>query len=402
MMRRLMHNVSRAIRRKRGMSQVRFERKRDRLLKRSPPPTCWMLGKTGSGKSSIIRFVTGAEDVQIGRGFKPTTRTTSVYEFPDAALPMMRFLDTRGLAETDYDPAEDIAVFAQATHAIIVTQKLTDFAVEPVVRPLQSIRRQAPERPVLLVLTCLHEAYPQRQHPPYPFLEAAESPTALEPVRRCITQHLAHFTKLYDAVVPVDLTRPEDGFEEPSYGGAHLQETLVGLLPAAYRQAFRDAADVVGQLRDLRQRRAMTYVFGAAQLASASAFAPVPWVDIPFLVAVQTRMVYAIARIYNQTSTVKQVLELLAVGGAGFSVRMGVRELFKLVPYVGTITGGVLGGAMAFSYTYALGRVCCWYYSAVLDGHQPHSSEIQAALREHWDEGQRVWQRRQGASRPRQ
>jgi len=39
-----------------------------------PAPVIWLFGKVQSGKTSIIRALTGAERAQIGGGFKPCTR----------------------------------------------------------------------------------------------------------------------------------------------------------------------------------------------------------------------------------------------------------------------------------------------------------------------------------------
>jgi predicted GTPase len=62
-----------------------------------PTPVFWLLGKTQSGKSSIIRAMTGSTRAEIGNGFRPCTRTAQQYPFPDEADPLIRFLDTRGL-----------------------------------------------------------------------------------------------------------------------------------------------------------------------------------------------------------------------------------------------------------------------------------------------------------------
>ena len=69
-------------------------------------PVVWLLGKVQSGKTSIIRELTQATDAEIGAGFAACTKTAQVFDFP-AAAPIIRFLDTRGLDEPGYDPAED-------------------------------------------------------------------------------------------------------------------------------------------------------------------------------------------------------------------------------------------------------------------------------------------------------
>ncbi len=374
-----------------GMSEDEFQHRREELIRETPPPTFWLFGKTGSGKSSVVRYLTGADDVQIGSGFRPTTKRTYEYEFPDRETPILRFLDTRGLGEVDYSPESDLRDISEQAHAVIVTQKLLDFAVEPILGPLRKIRRAATQRPILLALTCLHEAYPQQQHPPYPFAESLEPEGVAEPVARALQRQQELFDGLCDIVIPIDLTRAEEGFHDVDYGGSHFREALIEALPTAYGYALMATADVAGQLQDLHERRAMSTVYGSAAMAAAASLSPVPWVDLPFLIAIQSHMVHAIAKAYGQEGTAQQVLEILTAGSAGFAVRMGARELLKFVPFVGTVAGGVLGAALGYSYTYGLGRACCWYYGSLRQGHSPSREEIDAIFKERWQEGWQVW-----------
>src|SRR4051812_11891608 len=53
----------------------------DRIRKETPTPVFWMVGKTQSGKTSLIRYLTGAERAEIGKGFQPCTRFSSKYVF---------------------------------------------------------------------------------------------------------------------------------------------------------------------------------------------------------------------------------------------------------------------------------------------------------------------------------
>src|SRR6476619_1286857 len=86
----------------------------DRWKALAPTPVFWLFGKTQSGKSSIVKFITGAEKAEIGKGYKPCTRFSSRFDFPSEQAPLMSFLDTRGLDEPGYDPAEDVAQFDNA------------------------------------------------------------------------------------------------------------------------------------------------------------------------------------------------------------------------------------------------------------------------------------------------
>ena len=138
---------------------------------KTPAPVFWLLGKTQSGKTSIVRYLTGADDAVIGSGFRPCTKTSPavpVPHRPSAAAVVPRH--PRAWTSPGYDPAEDIAAFDPQAHVVVVTAKATDFAQGNVRAALEPIRRASPSRPVVLCVTCLHEAIPRQPHPaPYPF-----------------------------------------------------------------------------------------------------------------------------------------------------------------------------------------------------------------------------------------
>src|SRR3954451_9216361 len=122
------------------------------LRSKTPAPVFWLLGKTQSGKTSIIRYLTGADDAVIGSGFRPCTKTSRQFQFPTPEAPLLSFLDTRGVDEPGYDPAEDIAAFDPRAHLVLVTAKATDFAQGNIRAALEPIRRASPSRPVVLVI----------------------------------------------------------------------------------------------------------------------------------------------------------------------------------------------------------------------------------------------------------
>ena len=45
-------------------TDAEFEQQRAEILKQAPIPEIWLFGKTGSGKSSIIRYLTGAQKAE--------------------------------------------------------------------------------------------------------------------------------------------------------------------------------------------------------------------------------------------------------------------------------------------------------------------------------------------------
>ena len=108
-----------------------------------PVPVFWLYGKTQSGKTSIIKYLTGAEAAEIGQGFKPCTRHSREYHFPTPEAPLLTFLDTRGIDEPSYDPAEDLARFDEQAHVVVVTVKALDHAQQNVMEHLRDPGGQA-------------------------------------------------------------------------------------------------------------------------------------------------------------------------------------------------------------------------------------------------------------------
>ena len=105
-------------------------------------PTIWFLGKTGSGKSSIVQQLTGETRAEIGTGFMPCTKQSGYYDYP-AVHPILRFLDTKGLGEIGYDPTEDIAQISQSSNALLIVSKLRDSEQSELINSLITIRETA-------------------------------------------------------------------------------------------------------------------------------------------------------------------------------------------------------------------------------------------------------------------
>lgn len=369
-------------------AEAAFARAKEELIRRAPPPLFWLFGKSQSGKSSIVRFLTGLTDISIGLGFRPTTKQSAIYDFPSREAPLLRFLDTRGLGEVKYDPAEDLERFNDEAQLILVTVRLNDMALEPLLAPLQRIRKARPHRPVLLIVTTLHLAYPQQQHPPYPFAETLDPPDLPGDMLRLLNEQRRLFQGLVDDVVPIDLTRPEEGFAEPHYGGDHLRQALLRFLPDAYRESLMRLREDVDELRDLYLQRAQPHIMTASAMAATAGAVPVPLVDIPIVAGLQTRMVDKLARLYGQPQEARRFLEAAGVIGLGILGRAAVRQATKFIPWVGSVAGG----AYAFGSTYAIGRAACWYYGEILAGHVPKRDEIREVLGGAFETARSLWQ----------
>lgn len=371
----------------------------DELRQKTPVPVFWLFGKTQSGKTSIIKYLTGADAAEIGHGFQPCTRFSRQYQFPLPEAPLLTFLDTRGLDEPGYDPREDLAQFDRSAHVLIVTVKALDHAQEHVLEHLRTIRRARPGRPIVLALTCLHEAYPQTQHPkkepgkngemPPPEDHAPLTAGQYADLRRSLDEQERRFAGLYDHVVPIDLTRPEEGFDDPNYGGEALKQVLLDVLPAAYAHTLLSLDEAAQSLQDVFTRHALPHILGYSTLAASAGAFPIPWLDLLVLPAIQTQMIYHLARYYGQPLSASHFLELASTLGLGMVLRQAAREVMKFIPFVGSVAGGVLAGAS----TFALGKAFCYYYSAVRRGHVPKPEELRQYYNEQLIQAEKLWRK---------
>lgn len=358
------------------------------LREKVPAPVFWLFGKTQSGKTSLVRFLTGAEDAAIGSGYRPTTRTSREYPFPTPELPILTFLDTRGVDEPGYDPAEDIAAFDPRAHVVVATCRVTDFAHGNLRDALRKVRDANRSRPVVLVLTCLHEALLPEPHPvPYPFACGAAAGRVPEQLARLIAEQTTQFDGLVDRVVPVDLTKPEEGFPEPDYGGEALKRALLEVLPGAYRETLARTTELTKSLREAHLRHAAPIITAYSSLAATAGAVPVPFLDLLLLPAVQAKMVHELANLYGQPQTAARFLELAASLGIGLAARQAVRELVKFIPFVGSAAGA----ALAWASTYALGRAFCEYFQQVHQGHIPPPDALKKLYHAQFTAAERAW-----------
>ncbi len=196
-------------------SRNEFLRRRSELLAHAPIPVPVALGKDWQRKDfdrPVSHRRSGRRD---RKGISARDSVLPPVQFPrrgSADRPISRHT---GPGRGGYDAAADLAAFDPRAHLVIATVRATDQAADEIVGPLRKIRQANPQRPVLLAVTCLHDAYPGQQHlDPDPFDSSLRPlPTSIpDDLRRCLEAHYARFDGLFDQAVPIDLTPPSDGF----------------------------------------------------------------------------------------------------------------------------------------------------------------------------------------------
>lgn len=338
-----------------------------------PVPVLWLLGTAQSGKTSIVRVLTGSPEADIGNGFEPCTRTASLYDFP-ADAPVVRFLDTRGLGEVDYDPSDDLAQCEDRSHLVMAVVGVGDARPRALAEVLGDIRRRHPDRPLVVAQTTLHEAYPDGTDHilPYPFEEDDWKERVPDELRRLITTQRAWLGERIpgDAPVlwvPIDFTLPGDGFEPSDYG----IEALWSAIEQASTMGLEARLRADPAVNDVFARTAHPQIVGYS-LAAATVGA-LPMADLALVPGVQARMLYKLGKLYQRPWDRRRGAEFLGLLGSGiasaYGLRLAGRSLVKLIPGWGQTIGAAWGAAGSGALTYALGKAAGYYLYRSREGH---------------------------------
>jgi len=299
----------------------------------------------------------------------------------------VRFLDTRGLGEASYDPAEDLALCRGQSHLVLVVVRAMDHALAPLIAPLREIRKKQPRIPIIVAQTCLHDGYADRamQHPlPYPFETWPPRGVPDDLIHSLETQRktLGEFTKQF---VAIDFTQPEDGFLEQHYGVEALWDAIEEAHPHGLRAILADSPELGREWSARRMQLAQRQILSYSVAAGAVAATPVPLVEAPLVMAIHAKMFHSLASIYEQDISRTTIAEISGTLGMGYLARLAGRSMMKLVPGVGSVASSLTTGAA----TYALGRSVCYYFATIQDGNLPDAKVLRRVYAEQFQEGRR-------------
>jgi uncharacterized protein (DUF697 family)/predicted GTPase len=343
----------------------------ERAIARTPAPVVWLLGKTQSGKSSIVKTLTGESRIEIGEGYKACTESASVYTYPSEEAPILRFLDTRGLEEASYDPSEDLELFSKDANILLVVVRAADRNLDGILSTLASIKKKK-AWPVILVQTRLHDLYFEGvTHPLTTSIEDEESPEYAE-LQKSLKLQRSLFSPYIDKCIAIDFT--EESSHEPSdYGRDELLNLLREVLPEVAWGLFSNQDRSV--LRRAHWRKAQAHIVSYAAASASIGAVPLPLLDLPGQAALHLKMLHSIARIYRQPLNWERVSEIFAALGLTYGMRMSGRSLSKLLPGGSIIYAGY-SGAM----TFALGNAFCAYFEIVQEGSKPSPEQLREAF----------------------
>lgn len=302
------------------------------------PVNIIVAGKTGSGKSTLINALFRENLAKTGVG-QPITK--SIERITKEGVPLTLY-DTRGLELTSEAKFEVL----QSLNQLIKTNKGTSEAID-------------------LTYYCLSGQLARIE----PFeIELINSLAEHIPVIIVITQSMGeevnHFKEYIEnlelpvqAIIPVLAKRYhiKDDTYIQSHGLPELVEETMKIIPQTVQQAFINAQQIDLNLKVKRAKRwAKKYIQGAFGVG----FTPIPIADSAILIPMQIGMLAHITSIFGLSLDKAQVVSMLAgIGGTGGVTAAGkylVSQIFKFIPGLGAVGGGLVSGSTASLLTMTL------------------------------------------------
>jgi uncharacterized protein (DUF697 family) len=364
-----------------GVSEAQVAEILETVRAELPTTEAILIGKPQSGKSSIVRGITGISAEIVGQGFRPHTQYTQRYTYPTNDIPLLIFTDTVGLGDSTQATQSIIAELTEElqhdrrrARILLLTVKITDFAIDSLKDVAQQIRQAHPAVPCLLVVTCLHEAYPPGtdNHPDYP--------PNFESVSRAFTAIQEDFREVCDRAILLDFTLEEDEYSPVFYGIEALRDALTELLPEAESRTIHQLLDDEAgkKLGDLYRDTGRRYILPFSVTAATVAAIPLPFATMPVLTALQGSMVVLLGQLYGQTLSPAQAGGIVSAIAGGFLAQAIAREVIKFIPGFGS----VIAASWAAAYTWALGEATCVYFGDLIGGKKPDPKRIQQVMKD--------------------
>lgn len=361
-------------------------------------PRFALVGRRGSGKSSLINAIFGEKVSEVGHEKSMTGR--GVWREYVGQLGTIDLLDTRGLQEGSSPDEDDAAETPEASVAKAIREKgpdaflfivkatEVDAAIDGDLDGLVHAMKEAKNAhgyvpPVFGVLTHCDQVEPQDVYLHIDEADEDERKEKLERIRRIEHQLDAKLharAEIRDHVISVMGVSAYQSWKADGTLRSDRRwriEQLVTTLEEEIPNEAKVELARMAQIRHLQRKVSGRVAQSCAVVCGGIAATPVPVADIGPITAVQVGMVTAIAYIAGRRMSLEAAGEFLAAlginVGAGFAFRELARGLVKMIP----VAGNAVSAAVSYGATLGLGKTAIAHYVEDLPREQ-----LQAYLKE--------------------
>ncbi|UTR12822.1 50S ribosome-binding GTPase [Evansella sp. LMS18] len=337
-------------------------------------PRIALVGRRGSGKSSLINAIFGEYKAEVG-DIKSKTGRGTWYTY-EGELGEMEILDTRGLGESEA-PDEETS------------------AADPVSEVKASIKEKCPD--VILFLAKAKEVGARIDEDAVQLLDLKKEVNTIHdydvPVIGVVTQ-VDELAPLSDSTPPFSSPRKQENIESSvEMLGDKLEEivsTPIKVIPVCSYMEFDNGKIVydlrwnvdvlvdylvkelpteaqvilakLSKIKSVQKKLARKIGKGVAGVTGIVGASPIPGSDMPIITSLQISMVGSIAMIGGTKINKRKIIDFIgALGvnaGVGFALREVARQAVKIFPGAGS----VISGSLATAGTYALCEAAIKYF----------------------------------------
>lgn len=128
------------------------------------------------------------------------------------------------------------------------------------------------------------------------------------------------------------------------------------------KQATTDATVLTHGITDhqANEHAANNIIYKYTAISTGAGLIPVPFLDLLALSGVQIYMLNELGKLYNykfEEHRMKSIIGVLVTSLPASALVNSTSTLFKMVPFIGPILGGITGYIYSAASTYALGKV---------------------------------------------
>ncbi|MGF1511465.1 MAG: GTPase family protein [Myxococcota bacterium] len=356
-----------------------------RLLLQQRAPRLVLVGRRGSGKSSLVNALFGREVAEVGHE-SATTGTATWFTYRDASG-TLEVLDTRGLqegaapAEADGAATPLDSILAELRDKspdavlFLVKAKEVDAAIQTDLELLAEIcgevtRLHRFKVPVVSIVTHCDELEPKavKLHQPEDE-DPADLREKLERVKKVeaiIERYVRDAPRLKDHHVRTigvctyqSWRRDGKRRADERWRIDELVSFLVDELPQETLVEMARLTRVATVQRAIAHRMTLAVAGACAGVAAT----PIPIADIGPITGLQVSLISGIAYVTGRQVGVKAAAEFMAALGINVGTAFALREAARaLVKFVFPGAGGVVSAAVAYAGTMGIGRAATAYY----------------------------------------